>query len=71
MCFHKHPGNGGGIAQVYGEFQVRAAEKGVLAGQAADQAGEVGITSKVLVPERLVARFADAVEAMATSVVQG
>ena len=71
LGFDQHPGNGGGVAQVYREFQVGAAEKGVLAGQATDQAGEVRVAGEILVPERLVAGFADAVEAMATSLVQG
>ena len=71
MRLDQHPGDSGGIAKVYREFQVRAAEKGVLAGQAADQAGEVRVAGEILVPERLVTGFADAVEAMATPVVQG
>ncbi|MNR07794.1 hypothetical protein D3C85_1239240 [compost metagenome] len=71
LLFDEHPGNGGGIAQVDGEFQVRATEEGVLAGQAADQAGQVGVTGKVVVPDRLVTVFADTVQAMPTTVVQG
>lgn len=71
LLFDEHPGNGSGIAQVDGELQVRATKEGVLAGQAADQAGEVGVTGQVFVPECLVTMFADAVEAVPASVVQG
>ncbi|MCY1174800.1 hypothetical protein D9M73_150120 [compost metagenome] len=71
MFFNEHPGDGGGVAQVDRQFQVRAAEERMLAGQAADQAGQVGVTGQVFVPERLVTMFADAVKAVPTSVVQG
>lgn len=43
----------------------------MLAGQAADQAGKVRVAGQELVPEALVAQFADAVQAVAAAVVQG
>ena len=71
LLFDEHPGNGCGIAQVYGEFQVRAAEEGVLACQAAHKAGQVGVAGQVIIPERLVTVFANAVKAVPASVMQG
>ncbi|MNP50456.1 hypothetical protein D3C76_1447210 [compost metagenome] len=71
LLFDEHPGNCSGIAQVDGEFQVRPAEEGVLAGQATHKAGQVGIAGQIIVPECLVTVFANAVKAVATSVMQG
>jgi hypothetical protein len=43
----------------------------MLAGQAADQAGAFRIECQVVVPECAVAGFGDAVQAVATAVMQG
>src|SRR5690606_40676600 len=40
-------------------------EKGVLAGETADAAGKLGVEGQVLVPERLMALFADAIKTVA------
>ena len=42
----------------------------MLAGQAADQARQIRIACQVVVPEGLMASFADSVEAVTTPVVQ-
>ena len=71
LFFHQQPGNGGGVTQVDGQFQVRPAEERMLAGEPANQAGPFRIQCQVLVPEGLMAQFGDAVEAVATTIVQG
>ncbi|MNQ64803.1 hypothetical protein D3C85_792400 [compost metagenome] len=70
MFFNQHPGDGGGVAQVDGQFQVRCGEEGVLAGQPAHLAGEFRVTGQVLVPELLVALVADAIEAATPAAAQ-
>ena len=67
---HQHPGDGGGIAQVDGQLQVRCGEEGMLAGQPADLAGEVRVERQVTVPELLVALVADAIESASVAAVQ-
>ncbi|MNE69998.1 hypothetical protein D3C80_1657600 [compost metagenome] len=49
---------------------MRRRQKGVLAGQAADLAGQVRIECQVLAPQLLMAQLGDAIEAMATLIVQ-
>ena len=60
----QQPGNGRCIAQVDRQFEVRRLEKRVLAGKAANTAGKLRIEGQVLIPEHLVGRFADAIQAM-------
>lgn len=65
--FDQYPGNGGGVAQVHGQLQMRGAEKGVLAGQTANLAGQIRIEGQVLIPDLLVALCADTVQPVAAA----
>ena len=71
VLFHQQPGDGGGVTQVDRQLQLRPAEERVLAGEATNQAGALGVERQVVVPLGAVARFGNAVEAMAAAVVQG
>ncbi|MNP61202.1 hypothetical protein D3C76_1563590 [compost metagenome] len=71
LFLHQQPGNGGGVAQVDGQLQVRAAEEGVLAGQAAYQAGTLRVQRQVMIPECLVSGFGNAIQAVPAAIMQG
>ncbi|MNP48142.1 hypothetical protein D3C76_1422430 [compost metagenome] len=71
LFFDQQPGDGGGVTQVDGQFQVRAAEECMLAGQATHQAGAFRIECQVMVPKCLVAGFGDSIQAVSTAVMQG
>ncbi|MCY1180216.1 hypothetical protein D9M73_206460 [compost metagenome] len=70
LLFDQHPGDGGGISQVDRQLQVRAAEKSMLAGQPAYQAGQFGVEGQVVVPERLVAHFANSIQTVSAPIVK-
>lgn len=65
---HQHPGNRRGVAQVDRQFQMRGAEEGMLAGQAADLAGQIRVARQVLIPELRMALASDAIKAMTATV---
>lgn len=69
--FDHHQGDGRRVAQIDGQFQMRTAEEGMLAGKASDPAGKVGIQRQVVVPELLVSELWYAIEAMPAAAVQG
>ncbi|AIZ33689.1 hypothetical protein NJ69_12190 [Pseudomonas parafulva] len=71
LFFDKHPGDGGGVAQIDGQFQMWTAKEGMLTGQPAHQAGQFRITGEVTIPQRSMTRLTDAVQPVATAIVQG
>lgn len=70
LLLHQQPGDGRGVAQVHGQFQVWGFEKGMLAGQAAHSAGQIGEARQMAIPQGQVALGADAIQAMAALIVQ-
>lgn len=68
--FNQHPGDCDAVPQVDGQFEVRGAEEGVLAGQASDAAGQIGVSGQVAVPDLLVPSLVDAEESVTLAAIE-
>jgi hypothetical protein len=71
LLFDQQPGDGRGVTQIDCQFQMRAGQEGMLTGEAANQAGAFRIERQIVIPQGLMAMLGDAVEAVATAVMQG
>ena len=71
MLLYQQPGNGGGVAQINRELDMRAAQKRMLTGQPANQARQIRVVGQVLVPQVRMAYLAYAIKAVTVAIVQG
>ncbi|RON12412.1 hypothetical protein BK662_25715 [Pseudomonas frederiksbergensis] len=71
LFFYQQPGDGSGVTQVDGQFQMRPAKKSMLAGEAANQARPIGVQGQVVIPKGLVAGLGDSIQTVSTAVMQG